>query len=346
MTASPAAPMVQDPLTGRMRLELARLPTPLEPAPSLAKYAGLSSLFVKREDMSGYALGGNKLRQIDFILCEALEQKADVVVTTAGSQSNFCRSLAGAAAKLGLECHLHLRAKMGTEVTGNLLLDKIFGASISFTQHTDPWDQAIREEMDAIAERYLRQGKNPYIVQLTGVSATMGIAGWMSGAEELLSDCRRLGVEPDTVVSVCGSGLTAGGLALGFKHLGSGIRVLGVSAQQPGPRLRDWIISTTNIAAETLGLPTRLAPDDLDIVDNQVAPGYGKPSPASVDAVRTAGRLEGLVLDPVYTGKGMAALLAEAGGGLLSGKSAVFIHSGGTPGLFNHAEAFAPADQL
>ncbi len=336
--------MISDPLTGQQRLQLANLPTPLEAAPRLAEHAGLTSLFIKREDMSGYALGGNKLRQIDFILAEAVAQQADVVVTTAGSQSNFCRSLAGAAAKLGLGCHLHLRAKMGIEPVGNLLLDDIFGARISFTQRTDPWDPAIRGEMDAIAQGYREEGRTPYVAQLTGVSAPLGVAGWMSGAAELLSDFERVGVTPDVVISVCGSGLTAGGLALGFKHLGSRVRVLGVSAQQPEQRLRDWIVSTANEAADALGFVTRLEPGDLDIVDNQIAPGYGMPSAASIAAVRVAGRLEGLVLDPVYTGKGMAALLAEAGGGLLAGKSVVFLHSGGTPGLFNHAGAFAAKD--
>lgn len=290
--------------------------------------------------MSGYALGGNKLRQIDFILAEALDQGADMVITTAGSQSNFCRSLAGAAAKLGLACHLHLRAKMGTERVGNLLLDGIFGAEVTFTERTDPWDPAIRAELDDIGRRYETAGRKPCIAQLTGASATLGIAGWVSGAAELLDDFARLGHRPDAVVAVCGSGLTAGGLALGLKHLGAATRVVGVSAQQPEARLRQWIVQTANAAAAELGFATRLAPDDFDILDDKIGPGYGLPSPASIEAVRLAGRLAGQVLDPVYTGKGMAALLSEGHGGILSGKSVVFLHSGGTPGLFTHAAAF------
>lgn len=340
MSSTHPIPVSIDAITGQKRLELASFPTPLEAAPRLAAHAGLGALHVKREDMSGYALGGNKLRQIDFILAQALEQGADMVISTAGSQSNFCRSLAGAAAKLGLGCHLHLRAKMGTERVGNLLLDGILGAEVTFTQKTDPWDPAIREELDEIGRRYEKAGHKPYIAQLTGTSATLGIAGWVSGAVELLDDFSRLGHQPDAVVVVCGSGLTAGGLALGLKHLGATTRVIGVSAQQPEARLRQWILDTTNEAAAALGFSTRLADQDFDIIDNRIGPGYGIPSPESIEAVRLAGRLAGLVLDPVYTGKGMAALLAEGDGGMLSGKSVVFLHSGGTPGLFTHAASF------
>lgn len=329
-----------DTITGQKRLNLACFPTPLEAAPRLAAHAGLGELFIKREDMSGYALGGNKLRQIDFILAEALDRGADTLISTAGSQSNFCRSLAGAAAKLGLDCHLHMRAAMGTEQVGNLLLDGIFGAKVTFTEKTDPWDPAIRAELDEISHGYAQAGRKPYIAQLTGSSATLGIAGWVSGAQELLSDFGQIGRQPDRVVVVCGSGLTAGGLALGLKHLGAGMRVVGVSAQQPEARLRQWIVETANAAAAELGLATRLASDDFDILDDKIGPGYGLPSTASIDAVRQAGRLAGLVLDPVYTGKGMAALLAEGKGGMLEGKSVVFLHSGGTPGLFTHAAAF------
>lgn len=341
MTGASLTQVLKDPTTGLDRLQLATLPTPYEAAPRLAAELGLAALQVKREDMSGYALGGNKLRQIDYILAEALAAGAEVLISTAGSQSNFCRSLAGAAAKLGLELHLHLRASMGEERVGNLLLDEILGAKISFTQRKDPWDPAIRHELDEIAAGYQAQGRRTHVVQLTGTSATLGIAGWVAGAAELMADFNRTGAIPDYVVSVCGSGLSAGGLALGLKHLGSSARVLAVSAQQPSARLAAWICATANSAAETLGFETRLEPSDFDLRDDQIGPGYGVPSTASLDAVRKAGRFAGLVLDPVYTGKGMACLIAEANGGLLSGKNVVFVHSGGTPGLFTHAAAFA-----
>lgn len=331
--------MAVDPLSRLRRLSLGALPTPLERAPRLAAHAGLAELLVKREDLSGYTLGGNKLRQIDFIMADALAQEADVVIATAGSQSNFCRALAGAAAKLGLVCHLHLRSATGTEPVGNLLLDAILGARITFTEHTDPWHPAIRAEMDALADKYRSEGSRPYVAQLTGASAHLGIAGWTSGAAELVRDFTRLGSVPDTLFVVCGSGLTMGGLALGFKHLRCPIRVIGVSAQQPEMRLKPWVLETANAAAARLAVAARLEWGDITILDDQIGPGYGIPSAASLAAVHLAGRMEGLVLDPIYTGKGMAGMLHQVRSGSLASRSVVFLHSGGAPGLFAHAAA-------
>ena len=339
--------IVLDPTTGQDRLTLAQFPTPMDHAPRLAAALGLSDLHIKREDQSGYALGGNKLRQLDFILAQALAEGADTLVATAGSQSNFCRSLAGAAARLGLECHLHLRAKMGTEFAGNLLLDHVFGAHVTFTQRTDPWDPAIAQELADLAAALKAQGRKPFVVQLTGVSASVGVAGWMSGAAEMIGDfdaiAARTGRRPDGVVAVCGSGLTLAGLALGFKHLGEHARLIGVSAQQPQARLKDWITTTANAAAPWLGIDTRLDPNDFDIIDEAIAPGYGQPSGRSIEAVRLAGRTEGLVTDPIYTGKGIAGMqIAIADGRIARGSSLVFLHSGGAPGLFTQTAAFAP----
>lgn len=331
--------IVRDPTTGLDRLVLARLPTPLEDAPRLAAAVGVAHLAVKREDLAGYALGGNKLRQLDFILAEALAGGADMLIATAGSQSNFCRSLAGAAARLGLGCHLHLRAATGVALTGNLLLDRIFGATVTFTRFTDPWDAAITRELHAIAEEYRAKGRRPFLVQLTGVSAATGVAGWMSGAAELLQDFA--GTPPDVVVAVCGSGLSLAGLALGFKHLNVATRLVGVSAQQPAARLRPWIVEVAAKTSGRLNLAVKLDADDFDIVDSEIGPGYGSPSPASVAAVELAGRTEGLVLDPIYTGKGLAGVIAAARSGAIKpGDRVVFVHSGGAPGLFAHASAF------
>ena len=290
---------ISDRITGLDRLELTRLPTPLDAAPRLADALHLDSLWIKREDQSGYALGGNKLRQLDFILAEAIQKQADMVIATAGSQSNFCRSLAGATAKLGLGCHLHLRANMGTELVGNLLLDHIFGATVTFSEHTDPWNPAITAELEAIAAQYRAADRAPHIVQLTGVSANVGIAAWAAGAGELLDDFASLPGIPDQLVVVCGSGLTLAGLALGFKRLAVSTRLVGISVQQPEGRLKEWIIKTADRAADWLYWAERILPHDFDIVDDAVFPGYGKPSRASISAVELAGRTEGLVLDPI-----------------------------------------------
>ncbi len=289
---------IRDAATGLDRLALARLPTPVDDAPRLAEALGLATLRVKREDQSGYALGGNKLRQLDFLMAEAEAAGADILVSTAGSQSNFCRSLAGAAAKRGLRCHLHLRASTGTACVGNLLLDTILGATLTFTQVTDPWDPTIAQELDAIAEEYRSAGQNPRVIQLTGSAAATAVAGWVAGAAELVNDFGSGPRAPDAVVCVCGSGLTLAGLALGFKHMGCPVRVIGVSAQQPASRLKPWIVASANEAATRLGFRVRLDERDFDIIDTVIGPGYGKPSAESLEAVKLAGRTEGCCSTP------------------------------------------------
>jgi 1-aminocyclopropane-1-carboxylate deaminase/D-cysteine desulfhydrase-like pyridoxal-dependent ACC family enzyme len=326
------------------RLRLAQLPTPFDPAPRLAEALGLARLWIKREDLSGLALGGNKLRKLELILADAVAAGADTVVTTAGAQSNFCRALAGAAAKCGLGCRLLLRAAGGRAVTGNLLLDHLFGAGISFTDATDPWDPAVKAELDAIAADLRARGRRPYLVQLPGETVALGAAAWAGAAEELATDFARSGDPPALLALACGSGLTLAGLALGFQRLGLPVRLLGVSVQQPAPRLRAWVEEVVGRTAALLGWPAFGVMDAVTITDDQIAPGYGVPSAASLDALTLAARMEGLVLDPVYTGKALAGLRAAVGGGLLPrGGSVVFLHSGGTPGLFAQTEAVAAA---
>jgi 1-aminocyclopropane-1-carboxylate deaminase/D-cysteine desulfhydrase-like pyridoxal-dependent ACC family enzyme len=333
---------IKDLTTNLPRLPLTQLPTPLEAAPLLAEAIGVTSLHIKREDLAGYALGGNKLRQIDFILAAALGEGADTLVTTASSQSNFCRSLAGACAKIGLACHLLLREAGGRQAQGNLLLDTIFGANLSWTDATDPWDPAIRRDLEAICEDLRGRGRRPFVVQLPGAEAALAAAGWVSGAAELLQQCRKLATPPDVAIVACGSGLTLAGLALGLKHLGYPLRVIGVSVQQPAAHLRPWVIEVADRCAALTGIATRLAPEDISITDDQVAPGYGQASAGSIAAVRLAGRYGGLVLDPVYTGKALAGLIAAVRSGMIaSSENVLFLHSGGTPGLFRHAADFA-----
>jgi 1-aminocyclopropane-1-carboxylate deaminase/D-cysteine desulfhydrase-like pyridoxal-dependent ACC family enzyme len=325
------------------RLDLARLPTPIETAPRLAASLGVAALWVKREDLSGTAFGGNKLRQLSLILGAACAEGADTVIATAGVQSNFCRALAGAAASLGLGCELLLRGSPAAKREGNLLLDHIFGAKVAFTAATDPWDPAIRVELEAMAERARAAGKRPTIVQLTGDSASLGVAGWVAGADEVLAQIDAAAIAPTHMVVACGSALTLAGLALGFKWRGRGPRLFGVSVQQPVSRLRPWIAAAAAQGAAMLGLDVALAETDFDLVE-AVGPGYGQPSPEAIAAVRLAGRSQGWVLDPVYTGKALAGLIAACEVGHMPRTAApLFLHSGGAPGLFVNAASFGEA---
>jgi 1-aminocyclopropane-1-carboxylate deaminase/D-cysteine desulfhydrase-like pyridoxal-dependent ACC family enzyme len=246
---------------------LASLPTPLEPAPRLGARLGVE-LWVKREDRSGLGLGGNKARQVEVLLADALERGAEVVLTTASAQSNFCRVFAAGAARLGLRCVLLLRGDGRAAPAGNLLLDLLFGAEVHWIEIGDPYDPAVLERLQALAAG---AGGRARIVQLPGEAGPLAAAAAASLAVEIAEQC-----EPEAIWLAAGSGLTAAGLALG---------------------------------CEALGLPARVL----------------------------AARLEGWVLDPVYTGKALAGLIA----GAEAGERVVFVHSGGAPALFAHGAAVA-----
>lgn len=325
-------------MTPLPRHPLGHWPTPWNAAPRLADRFGFKTFHVKREDLAGAALGGNKIRQIELILGAAHHHGADTVVTSAASQSNFCRALAGACAAAGLACHLLLRTAGGQVRQGNLLLHGLFGATIDWTDETDPWSPRIGDQLAAIIDRLRADGRRPTLVRLPGETAALATAAWVQGAQELAADVTATGTTPDVLAVASGSGLTAAGLALGLKHAGLPTRVLAVSVQQPAARLLPWMLEAAARAGALLQIATRLEATDLDVTDDQVAPGYGHPSPASIAAVRRTAAATGLVLDPIYTGKAMAGLASIAS----PGTHAAFLHSGGLPGLFLHAGTFAP----
>lgn len=327
------------PATDLPRIPLGDLPTPYEPAERLAAEVGFRALWIKREDLSGPALGGNKIRQIEYILGAARAAGADTVITTAASQSNFCRALAGCAARVGLSCRLLLRAAGGMEPVGNLLLMRMFGAEITFTDATDPWHPSVREALEAIADDVRAKGGTPFIVQLPGETAALAVAAWALACDELVEDFALAGQVPDILAVACGSALTFAGLALGFARHGLQTRMLGVSVQQPASRLVPWVTEVMDRGARLLGWDVKDAMARVAITDDQIAPGYARPSDAGMRALKLAARTEGLVLDPSYTAKALAGLIAAAAPGM----TAAFLHSGGAPALFAHGAEVAAA---
>ncbi len=289
--------------------------------------------------MSGPALGGNKIRKIELILGAARAAGADTLLTTAAAQSNFCRALAGCAARTGFGCRLLLRRGGGVVETGNLLLMRLFGAEIAWTDATDPWDPAIRSALAVEAEALCGAGRRPFLVHLPGETAALAAAAWAIAAEELVADFEASGSAPDVLALACGSGLTLAGLALGLVQFGAPVRLLGVSVQQPATRLQQWVEEVVGRAAALLGWDPAGAMAAVTVTDDQVAPGYGKPSAAGLDALGLAARIEGLVLDPSYTAKAMAGLAAAVGGLVPRGGAAAFLHSGGAPALFAQSGA-------
>lgn len=320
------------------RVALSLLPTPIEPLPRLTAHLGGPQLYVKRDDLTGLGLGGNKLRKLEFLLGEARAQGADTVLTVGALQSNHARQTAAACARLGLDCELILRrGNHATEAylhSGNLLLDRMFGASL----HLLHAQESREERMAARAESLRAEGRRPYCIPVGG-SCGLGNLGYAACAEEILSQADDRNVRFDAVVVATGSGGTQGGVVAGMK-LSGGAPVIGIAVE--GTR-REQEAQATAQAMEALRL---LGREDVGldgavvVMDEFVGPGYARPSAAMREAVSLAARFEGLVLDPVYTGKAFAGFIALARSGRYGREqSLLFVHTGGTPGLFGYPES-------
>jgi D-cysteine desulfhydrase family pyridoxal phosphate-dependent enzyme len=323
------------------RINLLHAPTPLEPLPRLSAALGGPQLWAKRDDCTGLALGGNKVRKLEYLLGEALAQGADTVITTGGFQSNHARQTAAAAARLGLRCLLILTDSVpgrapAYRTNGNLILDDLFGARIELR----PGTADVDAEMTRAAERYVVEGRKPYVIPIGGSNA-LGLIGYVRAARELLEQARVQGVEFTHVVLASASGGTQAGLALGLALEGSNAPVIGYCVGRASTDQRPRIAALMRHGAELLGIDSPLTPGDLLLEDGVVGQGYGLPTTAMAEAVRLAASQEGLVLDPVYTGKAMAGLIAGVRAGRYqSGDVVIFLHTGGTPGLFAYPDSF------
>ena len=304
-------------------LPLAHGPTPLEPLNRLSDWLGGPRLFVKRDDQTGLALGGNKARKLEHLCAEALAQGCDTLVTGGGPQSNHCRMTAAAANRLGLHCHLALAGPASDRPTGNLLLDHLLGARLHPTAAREYYE--IEAAIVGVAEEVRAEGGRPYAIPVGGASVT-GALGYVDAARELTIQLE----EPlDWIVVADGSGGTHAGLLAG---LDGPTRILGVDV---GTR-PDLDLRVPELAVATAAALERPAPKgEVHIDHTRFGAGYGKPTPECLEAIRAAARLEGLILDPVYTGKAMAGLIGWIREGRFrEGQSVLFWHTGGAPALF------------
>jgi D-cysteine desulfhydrase family pyridoxal phosphate-dependent enzyme len=310
------------------RLPLAHLPTPVEALDRLSEWLGGPRLLVKRDDQTGLALGGNKARKLEFLCAEAVAQGCDTLVTGGGRQSNHARMTAAAANRLGLECHLAVAGRSSVP-TGNLLLDHVLGAHLHFTG--DRGYYQLEAAIDQLAGRLADEGRRPYAIPIGGASVT-GVLAYLEAAGELLA---QVPAGVDWVVVADGSGGTHAGLLAG---LGGRVRVLGVDVGTR-PDLDDRVPELATKAALAVG---REPPEAQTVIDHgRFGAGYGKTTPECLEAIQVTARLEGLLLDPVYTGKAMAGLVGWAREGrFASGDTVLFWHTGGAPALF--AEAYGP----
>jgi D-cysteine desulfhydrase len=314
------------------RVTIAHLPTPLEPMPRLTALLSGPELWVKRDDLTGLATGGNKTRKLEFLVADALKHKADTLITCGAAQSNHARQTAAAAAKFGLDCVLVLRGEVRVEAQGNLLIDELVGAAVVWAGER-PLDQS----MHAVASELRGEGHRPYIVPYGG-SNPVGASGYVAAMEELIQQCEERDLAFDHVVFASSSGGTQAGLAVGARALDYEGRILGISIDLQADALRRTVADLATATAEHLGLAMSLAPEDLAVNDDYLGGGYGVVSELERGAIRTVGRTEGLLLDPVYTGRAFGGLMDMVRGGAFAGDERVlFWHTGGTAGLFGYA---------
>jgi L-cysteate sulfo-lyase len=320
------------------RVSLAHLPTPLELMPRLSEHLGGPKIYVKRDDCTGLGTGGNKTRKLEFLVADAIEKKADVIITQGAVQSNHARQTAAAACKVGMDCELIFEKRVedaddAYKTSGNVLLDRIYGANIREVAKGSDMDA----EMEALAKELRAAGKTPYIVP-GGGSNTIGALGYLNCALEFMTQANDEGIVIDHVVHATGSAGTQAGLAVGLKMTHSNIPLLGIGVNAPRDAQEEKVWKLAEETAEYVGAPGCVQREDIVANCDYVGDGYGLPTKAMNDAVLLLARLEGLLFDPVYSGKGLAGLIDLVQKGHFNGAdSIVFIHTGGSAGLFGYS---------
>ncbi|MCS7386603.1 MAG: D-cysteine desulfhydrase family protein [archaeon GB-1867-005] len=322
-------------LLGRFpRVKLVTLPTPLEYAPRLSEELGVK-IYMKRDDAMELAFGGNKVRKLEFLLADALEKGADTIITSGALCSNHARLTSAAARKLGLNVVLILRNIGPKAVKGNLLLDAILGADIRVVEADKSEIPRIMEET---AKELLDNGRKPYIIPGGGANA-IGSLGYLNASIELLHQLNELKVKADYLVHSTGSGATQTGLTLGFKALNADIKVLGIACGGSKESITNVVKNLADDTSKLVDLQFSLNYNEITVYDEYTCGGYGVITRDVVDAVKKVAKLEGVLLDPVYTGKAMMGLfdLVEKGD-IPKGSTVVFLHTGGTPLIFQYED--------
>lgn len=314
------------------RVSLAHLPTPLEPCPRLTEALSGPRIFIKREDCTGLAFGGNKTRILEYVLGKGVASGADCVVQGAAEQSNHCRQLASAAVRLGLKAHLVLhKYHPSREVQGNLLLDHLLGAEIHLTDA--PLGKAMEAAKQEVGEQLRQEGHNPFVISEHEGESLAPLA-YVDFILELQEQLKADGVQPDFIY--CSSaGATQSGMVLGARALGLPWQIIGIAPIRWDEDIFQKLARTANTAAKTLDLNLTLGSDDFVNDDGYIGESYGKTSQAGLEALKFMARTEGIILDPMYTAKALAGLVDHIRKGRLSkNETVIFVHTGGTPALF------------
>ena len=324
------------------RIRCGHWPTPLEPMLNLSSKLGGPALWVKRDDCTGLSTGGNKTRKLEYLLADAQVKGADTVITQGAVQSNHARQTAALCAKLNLTCHILLEDRTGFKddsyrLNGNVLLDRLHGATVS----SRPAGANMQDEMEAFAELLKAKGKKPYVIP-GGGSNPIGALGYVNAALELTYQMNEMGLKATHLVLATGSAGTHAGLIAGLKILNSPLNVIGFGVRAPKEKQEKMVYDLACKTAAMLGHEGLVQRADVFADCNYVGPGYGLPTEGMVEAVKMLADTEGLLFDPVYTGKGLSGLIDWVRHDRFTkDDTVIFLHTGGSAALFGYPEAFA-----
>jgi len=324
------------------RLELGHLPTPLEPLPRLSAELGGPEIWIKRDDCTGLATGGNKTRKLEFLLGHAEREGADTIITFGALQSNHARQTAAAAARRGHHCVVFLLRKVtydepAYQTSGNLLLDDLLGARVEIVDD----EAALAERLESVRAELRDGGRNAYLIPPGGSNA-IGALGYVNCALELDAQCRAIGIAPTAIVHASSSGGTQAGLVAGLAAVDSGLAVHGINVSEvDSARIETSVATLCRAVCDSIEIEP-IESDRIRIDHDYLGPDYGIPTPGMREAVRLAATREGILVDPVYTGKAMAGLVGRIRAGVYRRtETVVFLHTGGSAGLFAYREALS-----
>lgn len=320
------------------RVALCHGPTALEPLTRLTAHLDGPELLIKRDDCTGLASGGNKTRKLEFLVGEAVAQGADMLVTQGAVQSNHVRQTAASACRVGMDCHALLERRItdpsaAYQTSGNIFLDDLYGATLEYRDG----GLDMNAETEKVCEQLREQGRRPYFIP-GGGSNVVGALGYVSCAIELAAQFKDLDKQPDWIVLATGSTGTQAGLVAGLHALGVDVPVLGVSVRQPKEKQIQAVHALAQRTTAKLGGPD-LPVEKILVEDGYVGPGYGLPAQSTLEAISMAARFDGILLDPVYSAKGMAGLIGLTRNGFFkAGETVVFLHTGGSAALFAYEQ--------
>ena len=336
LTSLVTADTLRERIANVPRVSLAKLPTPLDDAPRFSAALGGPRILIKREDLTGLAFGGNKTRMLEFRMANALRQGADCVINGAAVQSNDCRQTAAAGAKLGLKVYLVLKERRNRPDAvpqGNFLLDNLLGAEVITIGPDDPTDQ--RQAMLDLADRLRSEGHHPY---MSLQDLHLWAVAYVDCFLEIHQQLAAMGVQANYIYLTSGL-MSQAGMMLGVRAINAPIKVVGICPSHHQPDSRQRMASLATQAGQFLGLDVSFSAEDVNNSDAYVGEAYGKPTAAGIEAIKLLARTEAILLDPVYSSKGMSGLIDHIRQGMIGkDETVVFVHTGGNPALFAYNE--------